>query len=191
MTKFTRKEEILMQKIYILSVSDTIIGAYTSLDKAKQAADQYVIDMSDDFDAYEEALDASDRHEPFQFVIKIVEPDQPATQTTGDTLNQIGTIVGKMIRHGNEIEIEYQSTSISDYLAANNESLQEITRAYVDPEELTENPDDPEAYVEDSMTDITLAVIDNDDGHIIYEGDADEIIKYLKNKVAGKTEEDK
>lgn len=41
------------------------------------------------------------------------------------------------------------------------------------------------------MSDITLAVIDNNDGHIIYEGDADEIIKYLKNKVAGKTEEDK
>ena len=147
--------------------------------------------MSDDFDAYEESLDASDRNEPFRFVIKIVEPDQPATQTTGDTLNQIGTIVGKMIRHGNEIEIEYQSQSISDYLAANDESLQEITRAYVDPEELTENPDDPEAYVEDSMTDVTLAVIDNNDGHIIYEGDTDEIIKYLKGKVAGKTEEDK
>lgn len=180
-----------MQKIYILSASNTIIGAYTSLEKAKQAAEQYVVDMSDDFDAYEEALEASDRHEPFQFVIKIVEPDQPATQTADDTLNQIGTIVGKMIRHGDEIEIEYQSTSISDYLAANNESLQEITRVYVDPEELIENSDDPEAYVEDSMTDITLAIIDNDDGHIIHEGDADEIIKYLKEKVASKTEEDK
>ena len=180
-----------MQKIYILSVSNTIIGVYTSLDKAKQAADQYVIDLSDDFDAYEEALDASDRHEPFRFIIKIVEPNQPATTTTGDTLDQIGTIIGKMIRHGNEIEIEYQSQSISDYLAANNESLQEITRTYVDPEELTENPDDPEAYVDDSMTDITLAIIDNNDGHIIYEGDTDEIIEYLKGKVAGKTEEDK
>lgn len=91
----------------------------------------------------------------------------------------------------NGIEIEYQSQSISDYLAANDESLQEITRAYVDPEELTENPNDPKAYVEDSMTDVTLAVIDNNDGHIIYEGDTDEIIKYLKEKVAGKTEEDK
>lgn len=106
-------------------------------------------------------------------------------------LDQIGTIIGKMIRHGNEIKIEYQSQSISDYLANNNESLQEITRVYVDPEELIENSDDPEDYVDDSVPDITLAVIDNNDGHIIYEGDADEIIKYLKNKVAGKTEEDK
>lgn len=40
------------------------------------------------------------------------------------------------------------------------------------------------------MTDITLAVIDKNDGHVVYEGDTDEIIKYLKNKVAGKTEED-
>lgn len=94
-----------MQKIYILSVSDTIIGAYTSLEKAKQAAEQYVVDMSDDFDTYVEALDASDRHEPFQFVIKIVEPNQPATTTTGDMLDQIGTIIDKMIHHGNKIEM--------------------------------------------------------------------------------------
>lgn len=110
-----------MQKIYILSISDNIIGAYTSLEKAKQAADQYVIDLSDDFDAYEEALDASDRHEPLRFIIKIVEPNQPATTTTGDMLDQIGTIISKMIRHGNEIKIEYQSQSISDYLANNSQ----------------------------------------------------------------------
>ena len=96
-----------MTKIYILSVSETTIGAYSSLEKAKQAADQYLDKLADDFDAYEEALDASDRNDPFQFRIQIVNIDKPAVTTAEETIDQIKTIIGEIIRDENTLTIKY------------------------------------------------------------------------------------
>lgn len=96
-----------MKKIYILSLLDTILGAYSTLEKAKQAADQYLDDLANDFDAHEEALDASDRGEPFQFSIQVVNVDQPAVTTAEETADQIKTLIGKIIRDKNTLEVKY------------------------------------------------------------------------------------
>lgn len=96
-----------MTKVYILSVLETTIGAYSSLEKAKQAADQYLDKLADDFDAYEEALDASDRGEPFQFNIQVVNVDQPAVTTPEEEIDQTKTISGKIIRDEDTLEIKY------------------------------------------------------------------------------------
>lgn len=94
-----------MKKIYILSLLDTTLGAYSTLEKAKQAADQYLDKLADDFDAYEEVLDASDRGEPFQFNIQVVNIDQPAVTTAEETIEQIKTIIGKI--SANTLEVKY------------------------------------------------------------------------------------
>lgn len=78
-----------MNKIYVLSIADTIIGAYTDLAKAKEAINDYVDHLADDADSYEEALDAADRNEPFTFVVKIVHSDQRPTTSIGQTLSQL------------------------------------------------------------------------------------------------------
>lgn len=96
-----------MTKVYILSLSEITVGAYSSLEKAKQAADQYLNKLTDDFDAYEEVLDASDRGEPFQFNIQVVNVDQPAVTTPEEEIDQIKTIIGKIIRNENTLTIKY------------------------------------------------------------------------------------
>lgn len=94
-----------MTKIYILSLLDTTLGAYSTLEKAKQAADQYLDKLADNFDAYEEVLDASDRGELFQFNIQIVNIDKPAVTTAEETTEQIKTIIGKI--SANTLEVKY------------------------------------------------------------------------------------
>lgn len=94
-----------MKKIYILSLLDTTLSAYSTLEKAKQAADQYLDKLADDFDAYEEVLDASDRGEPFQFNIQVINIDQPAVTTAEETIEQIKTIIGKI--SANTLEVKY------------------------------------------------------------------------------------
>lgn len=96
-----------MTKIYILSLLDTTLGAYSTLEKAKQAANQYLDKLADDFDAYEEVLDASDRGEPFQFNIQVVNVDQPAVTTPEEEIDQTKTISGKIIRNENTLEVKY------------------------------------------------------------------------------------
>lgn len=94
-----------MTKIYILSLLDTTLGAYSTLEKAKQAADQYLDKLADNFDAYEEVLEASDRGGPFQFNIQIVNIDKPAVTTAEETTEQIKTIIGKI--SANTLEVKY------------------------------------------------------------------------------------
>lgn len=96
-----------MTKVYILSVSEITIGAYSSLEKAKQAADQCLDKLADDFDAYEEALDASDRNDPFQFHIQVIDIDKPAATTPEETTDQIKTIIGEITRDKNTLTIKY------------------------------------------------------------------------------------
>lgn len=184
-----------MNKIYVLSIADTIIGAYTDLAKAKEAINDYVDHLAADADSYEEALDAADRNEPFTFVVKIVHSDQHPTTSIGQTLNEVGTIVGTMVRDSDdEITVKYSTQSASEYLDANDLSLVTDNGAYVDPDKLVADPDNPVGLTNSDLintTDPALLIVDNTDEHAIYRGGCAKIAQYLKEKIAGKTELDK
>lgn len=184
-----------MNKICVLSIADTIIGAYSDLAKTKEAINEYVDHLADDTDSYEEVLDASDRNEPFTFVIKIVQPDQHPTTSIGETLSKVGTIIGTMVRDSDdEITVKYSTQSASEYLDANDLSLVTDNGAYVDPDKLVADPDNPVGLTNSDLintADPALLIVDNTDEHAIYRGGCAEVAQYLKEKIAGKTELDK
>lgn len=86
-----------MTKIYVLRAGNELMGTYSSLAKAQKAIDTYLLDLKDDFDAFDELVACAD--EPLRFSIDAISLDAKPIETAEDFSTQLQRTIGVVDYH--------------------------------------------------------------------------------------------
>ena len=73
-----------------------------------------------------------------------------------------------------------------NYINSHNLHIEEHTIINVDPEQLLEDPLDPDSYVDDSTTNIYLSLLASD-GKQLVSGTCDDVMSYVNAQIAAQT----